>query len=684
MAVLTALLFLVACGGEQASESTAEPQATTAVTTPCESQGVTTPETTEQDEPKRIVAENYTALCNEFEWERDEDVDLSAFTFVGTGLSAIRQFDVDCNGYKKDYIRIDAQGNEIKSTKKELQNLDLVGAIVTKDDTERVGKIVVKELTIKLEAEWKSVSAKGGYYLMFGFVTNLDTAFCVTVTAKEGGDAKSALDQQDGISVNGANGYYTGVARCNVPRHKDKNYYINICLDDGSKYPVVKSIPLTTTTLQYEGVYSLVFQGDWHLIKDKTYRDRLTEVFYTVYPRLYARWGTGSEAKTVTLLLDSHYDGVAAAGGAQVRLSTDYANKNPEDIGFFSHEITHLVAKYPGKVIVGADGGWWSENLANYGGFRYFHWGTTAQQVQIYDVTNQKVQDWGYQPYGENKIFFAYMDDKYPTTDKNGDGKITEDEYGLIDAINFLIKANTGAAYSDNPTNTSSPFNQKVSEVTGGKYACIEALRQQFEKDCETPAWDFVGFGNYRDNFLTENIAGLDNPNYPMLAPAQPGDKTAPILSQLVLKGDNLAKNASVVKRSHETARQPVTYLVDGKLDTYWQASSLDDYSYLLQDIAQGVVLDLGEEKTFNTYTLVLRGYASNNKSFNAKEWEVLISNDGKTFTSIDYQNNNQADAVSVNVGNVTARYVEIRFFTTDQGDTDNARIQEFMLFESK
>ena len=42
MAVLTALLFLVACGGEQASESTAEPQATTADDVPV----TTTPTTT--------------------------------------------------------------------------------------------------------------------------------------------------------------------------------------------------------------------------------------------------------------------------------------------------------------------------------------------------------------------------------------------------------------------------------------------------------------------------------------------------------------------------------------------------------------------------------------------------------------------------------------------------------------
>ena len=685
--VLGAILAFSACGGEMTSttltttESLPTTSTVTVGTTFVETQGVTTPETTKTIEPDSLVTENYTAIFNEFVWLGDSSVDMSKFTEVGSGTHVVRQFDSACNGYQKIYARIDENGNEIESTKKELQAIAVAGAVVTKDETAKTGKIVVTELEAKLESEWKSVSAKGGYYLMFEFTTNLNANFCVSVTNKEAGDFKTALDQQENITVDGEGATYKGVAKCNVPRVANKEYYINICLNDGSKYPVLASVPLTTTELQYEGAYSLVFKGDWHLVKDETYRDRLAWLFYSVYPRLYERWGTGSEAKSVTLLLDSSYDGVAAAGGSQVRISTDYANRKPEDIGFLSHEITHLVAKYPGKVIVGSDGGWWSENFANYGGFRYFHWGTTAQHVQIPDLSNQKVQDWGYQPYGENKAFFAYMDDKYPTTDKNGDGKITSDEYGLIDAINFLIKANTGSAYSDNATNTNSPFNKKVAEVTEGKYLCIEDLRKQFEKDCENKTWDFIGFRDYKDNFLTEGIKGLADPEYPMIEAAVPGNKTLPVLENPVLIGENLALNATVVKYSHATSKQPVSYLLDGNLDTYWQGSDIDDFSYQLIQVPQGVVIDLGVEKTFNTYTLVCRGYSLSNKSFNAKEWEILVSSDGKNFTSIDYQNGNKADVVSVNVGEVTARYIEIRFFTTDQNNTDNVRIQEFMLF---
>ena len=72
--------------------------------------------------------------------------------------------------------------------------------------------------------------------------------------------------------------------------------------------------------------------------------------------------------------------------------------------------------------------------MANYGGFRYFHW-SNPKYVQIYEATDTSLQDWGYQQYRNNKWFFAYMDSKYPTR-KNADGTL---KLGLIDSINKLI-----------------------------------------------------------------------------------------------------------------------------------------------------------------------------------------------------------------------------------------------------
>ena len=51
------------------------------------------------------------------------------------------------------------------------------------------------------------------------------------------------------------------------------------------------------------------------------------------------------------------------------------------------------------------------------------------------------------------------MDSKYPTR-KNADGTL---KYGLIDSINKLIKDNnTGSTYTDDPYNTTTPFNKVV------------------------------------------------------------------------------------------------------------------------------------------------------------------------------------------------------------------------------
>ena len=34
--------------------------------------------------------------------------------------------------------------------------------------------------------------------------------------------------------------------------------------------------------------------------------------------------------------------------------------------------------------------------MANYGGFRYFHW-SNPKYVQVYEATDTSLQDWGYE-----------------------------------------------------------------------------------------------------------------------------------------------------------------------------------------------------------------------------------------------------------------------------------------------
>lgn len=419
--------------------------------------------------------------------------------------------------------------------------------------------------------------------------------------------------------------------------------------------------------------YDILFYKDWDLITSEGYVDELIKLFYNSYPRLYKRWGTGTEPKTITFMADSTYDGVAYCAGTTVCVSTTYANANPHDIGFFSHEITHSVQQYGGKLIYD-DPGWWTENMANYGGFRYFHW-SNPRYVQVYEASDTSLQDWGWQKYGNNKWFFAYMDAKYPTT-KNADGTLN---YGLIDSINNLIKNNTGSQLDDDPDLVGSAFNNVVLAETG--YDCMESLRLRFVEELKAGTWAFEGFAEYTDNWITEDIEGVANPEYPMLGEKTHGNKTAAELSYDVTSGINLALNASIYDYSGcVNSSEAPSMLVDGNLSTKWCATSsnLTNPTYALNGVKHWVMLDLGSEKTFNTYTMYntqsAEGYS------NATEWEILLSNDAKNWTSVDYQSYNNSAISSFNIGSQTARYVFIKVFTPDNG-TGTLRLYEFQLY---
>lgn len=421
--------------------------------------------------------------------------------------------------------------------------------------------------------------------------------------------------------------------------------------------------------------YDILLTGDWDVITSEDYVDELIKLFYNSYPRLYARFASGTEPKTITFMADKTYDGVAYCAGTTVCVSTAYANANPHDIGFFSHEITHSVQQYGGLLNYGDDVAWWTENMANYGGFRYFHW-SNPRYVQVYEATDTSLQDWGYEQYGNNKWFFAYMDSRYPTT-KNADGSLN---YGLIDSINRLIKANnTGTTYTDDPYLVGSPFNNVVKQVTG--YDCIESLRLRYVEELKAGTWTFTGFANYADNFLTENIEGVPNPEYPMLGEKTHGNKTAAELFSDITSGTNLCNGATIFDYSgFVNASESVSMLIDGNLGTKWCATkdNLINPTYSLNGVKHWVMLDLGSEKTFNTYTMYntqsREGYG------NATEWEILVSNDAKNWTSVDYQSYNNSAISSFDIGSQTARYVFIKVFTPDDG-AGTLRLYEFQLY---
>ena len=165
-------------------------------------------------------------------------------------------------------------------------------------------------------------------------------------------------------------------------------------------------------------------------------------------------------------------------------------------------------------------------------------------------------------------MFIAWLDWNYPTTDKNGDGKITRDEYGVVDLVNYTIKTH-GEWFYDNPYDPTSPFNKAFYTASGGAFATADEARLIYAEECRTGVYTFKGFRDYKDNFLTENIPGVAANNLLMAEPAASSAKTNPILAVAVTTGNNLCASATVDRvGSYGVGSNKVASLIDGNLET--------------------------------------------------------------------------------------------------------------------
>lgn len=597
---------------------------------------------------------------------KPDDIDYSKYDFLGRGEELIDEIEEKYKNYTVKYI---LEGET--TTKFKLESLVNLMAYYDVNRSEKTVTVNIDTIEVRAHFDYTSFSAKSGDFAVIEFVTNLPTKFIASIG--EQGSTKGETFHE-GITPEGKDGIYKGKIKLTVPFVEAGSYYLNLSIDSGNAgFPFLLSIPFEIAEGEMsDNEYKLLFSGDWDLITAEGYKDSLTRLFYDSYPKLYARFGQGDEPKTITFSADKNYDGVAYCVGTMIVVSVDYANSNPKDIGFFSHEITHSVQQYD-KLNYGDDA-WWTENMANYGGFRYFHW-ANYEHIQVYSADDTSLQDWGYEPYGNNKWFFAYMDAKYPTV-KGSDGKL---KLGLIDSINMLIK-NSKTMLNDNPYNTSSEFNKTVKDVTG--FDCIEDLRLKFVEELKNKTWKFVGFKDYKDNFLTENLPNVEECKYPTISEPVHGNVTA--ASEEAFSGDNnLCKDATVTEYSgFVNNSERADYLIDGKRNTKWCSTgdTVSNLKYGLDGTLQWVVIDLGSEKSFNTYTVfntktVEAGYG------NMTEWELLISNDNENWTSVDYQPNCNKNTASFNIGNQKARYLLLRIYNPDNNEAGTIRLYEFELY---
>lgn len=710
-ALLATVVALVACGG--VDTTTAEPD-------------VTTTDGTEQggkvesfkDFTGTISAAYESAIAGEA-----SGVDVSEYEFFGAATSVTGKVNQKYTTGRKWYLLAD-DGSKTEITYSEARNLGVIAAKGQKL-SDGTNEITIKKIEVAVAMKYEKIVAKTGAYLMLDFYTNVPADYTLTITTTAGGKASGALYKETDIPVNTDEaGNAIGLAKFTVPHTVGKTYYVNINMGTTT----IASMPVETVQGDYNtNICKLWMTGCWDRVKDTEYTDKIIYEFYSCFPQILARFAVlGNEPREITVYIEDT-DGVAWASGNTVGIGLGWVNERTDwqlkDIGFLSHELGHSAQQFGGKLNYGKDtcydlngdgvitdkrrpkpdGGyedvvgdeyweaWFTEQMASYSGLRYYHWGTVPEAVDLEKLTPEHNYYFEWSGYGNCGIFFAYVDWYYPTIDKNGNGKVDDGERGVLDALYWLIK-NTKKELLDNPYDPETPFNQAVYEATGGKYKNLPEIYEDFVADMKSGAWVFTGFAEYKDNWLSENIEGVANPVYPVYKAVEPGDVTHEAVLQKNVKADtvvlpvgtNIATGATVIQSSGQyNDDEGVSALFDGKLDTNWRALTSDQSAvYKMMELQHGFIIDLGEVKSFDTYAIVNAGIAKSD-TLNTASWEILISTDGKTYTSIDTQINQAADAVTVEVGTQSARYIEVRIHKATVSGSGKVQIFEMVFVKT-
>lgn len=422
--------------------------------------------------------------------------------------------------------------------------------------------------------------------------------------------------------------------------------------------------------------FQIVFEGDWSAAPEG-FKEAMAEEFHTVFPRLWARWGSSNVNKCIPVLLvpqedipGSHgvtyhvYDWTRHQCTPYIKISEDTINGRPNFMrakAVFAHELTHAATTSAWHRGIDPNV-WLVEAVADYGLFRYASWADEAYLCaeSFFQQDNENLRTWGYKPYTSSQWFFAYLDDKYPTT---------ADQYGLTDSIllamqNGLITSDGGADQSD------AALNALIEGLTG--YRDIEALRQQYVKELDAGEWIFDGFAGYADNYITEGLPGVPEPTYP---------------KQALIEQGNLCFDASTYGGSGEaSAALSADNLVDGNLSTRWEASRNDvaEPGKLNQGVQHGIVISLGTTMTFDTYVLYHEG-SQGNSSQNTKNWRINYYDEQENqWKLLDQVQGNTEDVTTRTFDPVTTSALWLEILTPSGTGDGTVRLYELEVYRSE
>ncbi|MBS1500978.1 MAG: secretory protein [Bacteroidetes bacterium] len=124
------------------------------------------------------------------------------------------------------------------------------------------------------------------------------------------------------------------------------------------------TVKAQTRTFDRDG-YHLTFTNQDATL-NAALQTRMVNTFFKVYPELAAAYNSNT-LKSVTVVIDTAYKGVAETDNGKVTISSAWMHKRPEDIDVITHEVMHIVQDYGESV----GPGWLTEGIADYARYKF-------------------------------------------------------------------------------------------------------------------------------------------------------------------------------------------------------------------------------------------------------------------------------------------------------------------------
>ncbi|WP_425615467.1 basic secretory protein-like protein [Anatilimnocola sp. NA78] len=160
---------------------------------------------------------------------------------------------------------------------------------------------------------------------------------------------------------------------------------------------------------------------------------QLTTLFYECYPKLLARFEHPDKPaqRKIRLIFKNDINVPGYSHRDTVVVSTDWLKKHPQDIGLFTHELTHLVQAYPSP-----EPGWLTEGIADYARHLY------GPEKQVgWSLPRKLRPEQSYRnSYGVTARFLVWLDEKHPGTVDKIHRKMQDKTFKMEDVEELTAK----------------------------------------------------------------------------------------------------------------------------------------------------------------------------------------------------------------------------------------------------